>query len=175
MVSLYSVPYMKHRFEELEKESSKQPAWGIYYMLFVMFSAAMLGITLSTNLLEFYIFLELTLVPSFLLILFYGYGKRERIAFMYLIWTHVGALLFLIGSLTFGYYTGTFDIFNVHTLTFNTTLWGNAAKRRSNLCSFSHNDWAVHQNGGLRSSHLAALCPCRSSQHLFQPCCHLVS
>ena len=123
MVSLYSVPYMKHRFEELEKEDSKQPEWGTYYMLFVMFSAAMLGITLSTNLLEFYIFLELTLVPSFLLILFYGYGKRERIAFMYLIWTHVGALLFLIGSLTFGYYTGTFDIFNVHTLTFNTTLW----------------------------------------------------
>ena len=123
MVSLYSVPYMKHRFEELGKEDSKEPAWGTYYMLFVMFSAAMLGITLSTNLLEFYIFLELTLVPSFLLILFYGYGKRERIAFMYLIWTHVGALLFLIGSLTFGYYTGTFDIFNVHTLTFNTTLW----------------------------------------------------
>ncbi len=123
MISLYSVPYMKHRFEEMEKENSKEPSWGTYYMLYVMFSAAMLGITLSTNLLEFYIFLELTLVPSFLLIMFYGYGKRERIAFMYFIWTHVGALLFLIGSLTFGYYTGTFDIFNVQTLTFNTSLW----------------------------------------------------
>lgn len=123
LISLYSVPYMKHRFEEMEKEHSTEPSWGTYYMLYVMFSAAMLGITLSTNLLEFYIFLELTLVPSFLLILFYGYGKKERIAFMYFIWTHVGALLFLIGSITFGYYTGTFDIFNIQTLTFNTTLW----------------------------------------------------
>lgn len=123
MVSFYSVPYMKHRFEEMEKEKVSKPAWGTYYMLFVMFSAAMLGCALSTNLIEFYIFLELTLIPSFLLIAFYGYGARGKIALMYLIWTHVGALLFLIGSITFGFYAGTFDIFNMQTLTFNTTLY----------------------------------------------------
>jgi NADH-quinone oxidoreductase subunit M len=123
LISIYSVPYMKHRFEEMEHEKSNKPSWGTYYMLYVMFSAAMLGCALATNLIEFYIFLELTLVPSFLLIAFYGYGKRERIALMYLIWTHVGALLFLIGSITFGFYSGTFDILNMQTLTFNTTLW----------------------------------------------------
>jgi NADH-quinone oxidoreductase subunit M len=123
LVSIYSLPYMRHRFEEMEKENSSKPAWGTYYMLYVMFAAAMLGTVLSTNLIEFYIFLELTLVPSFLLIAFYGYGQRGRIALMYLIWTHAGALLFLIGSITFGFYAGTFDILNMQTLAFNTSLW----------------------------------------------------
>jgi len=123
LVSVYSLPYMRHRFEEMEKENSREPSWGTYYMLLVMFAAAMLGTALSTNLIEFYIFLELTLIPSFLLIAFYGYGARGKIALMYLIWTHVGALLFLIGSITFGFYAGTFDILNMQTLIFNTNMW----------------------------------------------------
>jgi NADH-quinone oxidoreductase subunit M len=122
-VSVYSLPYMRHRFEEMEEENVNEPSWGTYYMLFVMFASAMIGTSLSTNLIEFYVFLELTLVPSFLLIIFYGYGSRGRIGLMYLIWTHIGALLFLIGSITFGYFAGTFDILNMQTLTFNQTMW----------------------------------------------------
>jgi NADH-quinone oxidoreductase subunit M len=122
VVAVYSYPYMEHRFEEMKKEGAREPSWGTYYMLYVMFSSAMLGTALSTNLVEFYIFLELTLIPSFLLIAFYGYGARERIALMYLIWTHVGALLFLIGVITFGFNAGTFDVFNMQTLQFNTGL-----------------------------------------------------
>ncbi|MEM2430090.1 MAG: NADH-quinone oxidoreductase subunit M [Nitrososphaerales archaeon] len=118
-VAIFSLPYMKHRFEEMEKEGTHPPSWGIYYMLYVMFSAAMLGTTLSTNLIQFYIFLELTLIPSFLLIAFYGYGDRVRIAIMYLIWTHVGALLFLLGVVAIGFTTKVFDILNVGTLKFN--------------------------------------------------------
>ncbi|MCS7115918.1 MAG: NADH-quinone oxidoreductase subunit M [Nitrososphaerota archaeon] len=118
-VAIYSLPYMKHRFEEMEKEGIHPPSWGIYYMLYVMFSAAMLGTTLSTNLIQFYIFLELTLIPSFLLIAFYGYGDRVRIAIMYLIWTHVGALLFLLGVVAIGFTTKVFDILNVDALKFN--------------------------------------------------------
>ncbi len=110
-VAIYSIPYMEHRFEELEREGEKT-SWGLYYMLFIMFASAMLGTTLSTNTVEFYLFLELTLIPSFLLIAFYGYGDRIRIALMYLIWTHVGALLFLIGAMTLGYNVGTFDFFD---------------------------------------------------------------
>ncbi|MEM2793523.1 MAG: proton-conducting transporter membrane subunit, partial [Candidatus Methanomethylicia archaeon] len=83
-IAIYSVPYMKHRFEEMVHEGITPPSWGIYYMLYTMFSAAMIGTVLSTNLIEFYIFFELTLIPSFLLIAFYGYGERMRIAIMYL-------------------------------------------------------------------------------------------
>jgi NADH-quinone oxidoreductase subunit M len=112
MISIYSMRYMEHRMDEMEKEGYRPASWGVYFMLYLMFSAAMMGTVLSTNLVEFYLFLELSLLPSFLLIAFYGYGKRERIALLYLIWTHVGALSFLVGALLLGLNAGTFDFFN---------------------------------------------------------------
>ncbi|MCS7103184.1 MAG: NADH-quinone oxidoreductase subunit M [Candidatus Korarchaeum sp.] len=112
MISVYSLRYMEHRFEEMEREGHKPASWGVYFMLYVMFSAAMMGTVLSTNLIEFYLFLEVSLLPSFLLIAFYGYGRRERIALLYLIWTHVGALAFLVGVLLLGLNAGTFDFYN---------------------------------------------------------------
>jgi len=118
-VSAYSVPYMRHRIEEMEKEGIHPPSWGAYYMLYVMFSAAMLGTVLSTNLIEFYLFLELTLIPSFLLIAFYGYGDRIRIAILYLLWTHIGALVFLVGILALGLNLKIFDIYDPATARFN--------------------------------------------------------
>jgi len=118
-IAIYSIPYMKHRFEEMTHEGITPPSWGTYYMLYTMFSAAMIGTVLSTNLIEFYIFFELTLIPSFLLIAFYGYGERMRIAIMYLLWTHIGALTLLIGILVYGFNAGTFDVINPETGMFN--------------------------------------------------------
>ncbi len=115
LVAVYSIRYMKHRMDEMKEEEGDHQPWGVYYMLYNMFSAAMLGTVLSTNLIEFYVFLELTLIPSFLLIAFYGYGNRMRIAIMYLLWTHIGALVFFLGVLVFGLTTGVFDILNVET------------------------------------------------------------
>jgi len=106
IIALYSLPYMEHRFEELMHEGVSLPGWSSYYLLYTLFALAMIGTVLSTNIIEFYIFLELTLIPSFLLIAFYGYGERLKIAIMYLLWTHVGALLFLIGALAVGQRVG---------------------------------------------------------------------
>ncbi len=111
MVAFYSEPYMDHRYKELEEEGVKAPGWGTYYFLYTLFALSMIGSVLTTNTIEFYIFLELTLIPSFLLIAFYGYGDRVRIAILYLIWTHVGALLFLVGALAVGSKVG-FDFLN---------------------------------------------------------------
>jgi NADH-quinone oxidoreductase subunit M len=105
-IALYSEPYMEHRFEELAHEGARAPGWRAYYFLYTLFALAMIGTVMSTNIIEFYVFLELTLIPSFLLIAFYGYGDRVRIAIMYLLWTHVGALLFLIGALAVGFQRG---------------------------------------------------------------------
>lgn len=102
MVAFYSLPYMEHRYEELAHEGVKSPGWGTYYFLYTLFALSMIGSVLTVNTIEFYLFLELTLIPSFLLIAFYGYGDRVRIAILYLLWTHVGALLFLIGALAVG-------------------------------------------------------------------------
>ncbi|MEM2510442.1 MAG: proton-conducting transporter membrane subunit [Candidatus Methanomethylicia archaeon] len=112
-VCIYSIPYMKHRFKEMLDEGEEAPGWSIYLMLYTLFSSSMLGIAASTNIIEFYLFLELSLIPSFLLIALYGYGDRRRIALMYFVWTHIGAQLFLIGSLIYGMSTGSFDFYSV--------------------------------------------------------------
>lgn len=111
-VCIYSIPYMEHRFREMLDEGEEAPGWGVYLMLYTLFSSSMLGITTSTNIIEFYLFLELSLIPSFLLIALYGYGDRRRIALMYFIWTHIGAQLFLIGALVYGTSTGCFDFYS---------------------------------------------------------------
>ncbi len=112
-VALYSVPYMRVRIEEMRAEGEEPPSMGVYFMLYNLFSAAMLGLALSTNLVVFYVFLELTLVPSFLLIAYYGYGDRRRIALLYFVWTHVGAALLLAGIIYYGVKAGTFDYLTV--------------------------------------------------------------
>ncbi len=82
---------------------------GLYFALYLAFSMGMLGTVLATNLIEFYVFFELMLVPSFFLIAFYGYGARKRIALMFFFWTHVGAVVLLLGLLAMGFFAGGFD------------------------------------------------------------------
>jgi len=88
--------YVKHHF-------------GLYFGLFLTFSMGMLGTVLATNLIEFYVFFELMLVPPFFLLAFYGYGARKRIALMFFFWTHVGAVVLLLGLLAMGFFAGGFD------------------------------------------------------------------
>lgn len=82
---------------------------GLYFALYLTFSMGMLGTVLATNLIEFYVFFELMLVPSFFLLAFYGYGERKRIALMFFFWTHVGAVVLLLGLLSMGLFAGGFD------------------------------------------------------------------
>ena len=82
---------------------------GLYFGLYLAFSMGMLGTILATNLIEFYVFFELMLVPSFFLLAFYGYGARRRIALMFFFWTHVGAVVLLLSLLAMGFFAGGFD------------------------------------------------------------------
>jgi proton-translocating NADH-quinone oxidoreductase chain M len=82
---------------------------GLYFGLYLTFSMGMLGTVLATNLIEFYVFFELMLVPSFFLVAFYGYGERKRIALMFFFWTHAGAVVLLLGLLAMGFFAGGFD------------------------------------------------------------------
>ncbi|MFY9566346.1 MAG: NADH-quinone oxidoreductase subunit M [Nitrososphaeraceae archaeon] len=77
--------------------------------MYLAFSMGMMGTVLATNLIEFFVFFELMLIPSFFLIAFYGYGARRRIALMFLFWTHVGAVVLLLGLLAMGFFAGGFD------------------------------------------------------------------
>ncbi|MCX8195975.1 MAG: complex I subunit 5 family protein [Acidilobaceae archaeon] len=110
LVALYSLKYMEHRIDELRREGKQVPGMGGYFVLYNAFSSSMLGMVLSSNLIQFFVFLEISLLTSFALIAYYGYGDRMRIALMYFVWTHVGGALFLAGTLFYGINAGSFDV-----------------------------------------------------------------
>lgn len=139
VLALYSKPYMVHKIMEdlpghgghgnptsghssethitegsqamttvqVQKHVNNQ--MGLYFALYLAFSMGMFGTVLATNLIEFYVFFELMLVPSFFLVAFYGYGARKRIALMFFFWTHAGAVVLLLSLLAMGFFAGGFD------------------------------------------------------------------
>jgi NADH-quinone oxidoreductase subunit M len=112
-ISLYSIPYMEHRLHEWEHETGEHignSSYASYYALYLLYAVGMLGTVMATNLIQFYLFYELMLVPSWALINNYGYGDRERIGMMYFMWTHVGAVILLAGILSSYWITGSFEI-----------------------------------------------------------------
>jgi len=115
LVGVYSIRYMEHRFHEEGHEASPND-YAVYYSLYLLYAVGMLGTVLATNLIEFYLFYELMLVPSWALINNYGYGERERIGMMYFLWTHVGAVILLAGILSSYWITGSFEISSLTTV-----------------------------------------------------------
>jgi NADH-quinone oxidoreductase subunit L len=81
-----------------------------YYAFLALFTFAMLGLTLATNLFQMYIFWELVGVSSYLLIGFY-YAKPAAVAASKkaFIVTRFADLGFLVGILILSSCTGTFD------------------------------------------------------------------
>jgi NADH-quinone oxidoreductase subunit M len=137
ILALYSKPYMVHKFkenfQELTNEKTQQGTTqttaivetsgltdyvnkqsGVYFAMFLVFAMGMLGTVLSTNLIEFYIFFEVMLIPGFFLIAFWGDGPKRRIALMFFFWTHVGAVILLLGFLTIGLSVGSFDFADIN-------------------------------------------------------------
>lgn len=104
LMSVYSIPYMRHIIGDDKRQ------FGLYYALLLLYSVGMMGAVLATNLIEFYLFFELMLIPSYFLIAKWGSGDRDRISFMYFMWTHIGALAFLAGILSVGYLTRSYDL-----------------------------------------------------------------
>ncbi len=82
---------------------------GIYFALYLALSMGMLGTVLATNIVEFYVFFELMIIPAFFLIAFFGYGNRKKVSLMFFLWSAVGALVLLLGILSIGYFSGGFD------------------------------------------------------------------
>jgi formate hydrogenlyase subunit 3/multisubunit Na+/H+ antiporter MnhD subunit len=102
--AVYSMPYMETRIKSLYGEV--RPArYGMYYLNFLLVSAGLVGIVLATNLIELYLFLELVLIPTFVIISLFGYAQKERVGIVYIIWNQLGAFIFLAGIALF--YTST--------------------------------------------------------------------
>ncbi len=99
MVHVYSMGYMKG-----------EPRYAAYYAFLSLFTFSMLGLVLSTNIFQIYIFWELVGVSSFLLIGFY-YEKPSAVAASKkaFIVTRFADLGFLIGILVLSYFAETLD------------------------------------------------------------------
>lgn len=99
MVHVFSLGYMKG-----------EKRFATYYAFLSLFTFSMLGLVLSSNLFQIYIFWELVGVSSFLLIGFY-YDKPSAVAASKkaFIVTRFADLGFLIGILILGFYGGTLD------------------------------------------------------------------
>ena len=134
ILALYSKPYMIHKFHEQFEEEQKtiqstggqstivesksltnyvNAKSGLYFALYLVFAMGMLGTVLSTNLIEFYIFFEVMLIPGFFLVALWGDGPRRKIGLMFLFWTHAGAVVLLLGFLMIGLTIGSFDFADI--------------------------------------------------------------
>jgi len=89
------------------REFSRRPR--IYFSLLLLISAAVNGAFLADNLLLFFLFYELELIPLWLLISIWGGANRTYAATKFLIFTAVSGMLILGAFLGLALFTGTVD------------------------------------------------------------------
>ncbi|MGH2670832.1 MAG: complex I subunit 4 family protein, partial [bacterium] len=81
-----------------------------YFALYLLLEAGMLGTFLALDLLLFYVFWEVVLVPMYFLIGIWGGGRREYSAFKFFVYTLAGSLAMLLAIIALYARTGTFDM-----------------------------------------------------------------
>lgn len=71
-----------------------------YNALLLLFEGAIIGVFTSLNLVAFYVFWELVLIPMFFLIGVWGGPRKKYAAMKFLIMTHVGSILLLLSFIS---------------------------------------------------------------------------
>src|ERR1051326_8874497 len=142
MVHIYSLGYMKG-----------EDRYPTYYSYLGLFTFSMLGLVLSSNIFQIYIFWEGVGVSSFLLIGFY-FDKPSAVAASKkaFIVTRFADLGFLVGILILSFYSGTLDF---QTLIYRLT---NNTDSLQNICAASFMGvsaltWGDRKSTRLNSSH----------------------
>jgi NADH-quinone oxidoreductase subunit M len=82
----------------------------MYMALFLALETGMLGLFASLDLLIFFVFWEIGLVPMYFLIRLWGGADRDYASFKFFIYTMAGSLGLLLSIQLIGLATGTFDI-----------------------------------------------------------------
>lgn len=77
-----------------------------YYALILLLQTGIVGVFASFDLLLFYIFFELTLIPMYFIIGIWGGENRIYAAIKFVLFTLAGSLLMLVGILYLGYAAG---------------------------------------------------------------------
>jgi len=81
-----------------------------YFIWILLLESSILGVFCSLDLILFFLFWELELIPMFFLISIWGSGRKEYAAYKYLIYTLVGSAFMLAGILSVYFITHTFDM-----------------------------------------------------------------
>ncbi len=103
-------------------------SWGIkvrvkeYFVWLLLLETGVLGVFTSLDLLMFFLFWEVELLPMYMLISIWGSGRKEYSAMKFIIFTIAGSALMLVGILVLYFSTGTFDMIALRDVPFSTLL-----------------------------------------------------
>ncbi|MEM1926744.1 MAG: complex I subunit 5 family protein [Pyrobaculum sp.] len=97
LVTIYAPKYLNH---------INAKNW--YYTIHALYVLSFVYIILFENLVFVFIALELSIITSFILIWYFGYGNRRAVGLLYFIWAQIGSILFLIGIAMAGYFDASF-------------------------------------------------------------------
>lgn len=88
----------------------------IYYCLILLFEGSMIGVFTAINLILFYVFWELVLVPMFFFIGVWGGPRRKYAAMKFILFTFVGSIIMLLAFLALYIFSTphTFDLLELY-------------------------------------------------------------
>ncbi len=83
---------------------------GSFFGNMLFFIGGMLGVLLATTVIEFFIFWEVMLIPSYILVNQFGLTEnKSRTALKYFLWTTFGSVIMFVGIFMMGVTLNTFD------------------------------------------------------------------
>jgi hydrogenase-4 component D len=112
LVVLYSIEYLSRR----NREHGTEEGLGRYYFWLLLFIGSMVGIAIAPNLLQLFIFWEMTTLCSWALISHHQSPSAIRAGYKALIMTHIGGLAFMIALVIVFVSSGSFAFSAVSTL-----------------------------------------------------------
>src|SRR6202161_300963 len=86
-----------------------------FFIALLVIETAMIGVFVSLDLLLFFFFWELTLIPMYFLIGIWGHGRRIYAAGKFILYTMIGSILMLVAILCLYNLAGTFDLPDIQT------------------------------------------------------------
>jgi len=86
---------------------------GAYFSLLILFAGPIFGVFMTTNLLWFFIFWEMVLVPMLFIVGYWGGERRVYATIKYFLYAHFGSMFMLVGLFLVYKQTGHFDFMTV--------------------------------------------------------------
>src|SRR5882762_9930345 len=135
-----------------------------YYALFLIFETGIIGVFTSLNLILFYLFWEIVLIPMFFFIGIWGGPRRKYASLKFLIFTYAGSAIMLFGFIALYAWTGsqgapTFDYSTLLTRAANLTMPLQVAASLATFVGFAVKLPIFPQHTWLPDAHVEAPAP----------------